>query len=780
MKRLSLPVIQMKDHYEVVVIGSGYGGSISASRMARAGRSVCLLEKGKEMHPGEYPDKELRATKEMQMDIEGKHVGSETGLYDFRFNEDINVFQGCGLGGTSLVNANVSLPPEGWVMNSDEWPSALKADKITFEECVLLAKDMLKPLPYPSDWPTPEKLKSMEKASAEWGNGSFYRPPINVSFSEGENHAGIHQKACNGCGDCVTGCNFYAKNTTLMNYLPDARNYGAEIFTQVAVDRIEHHAGKWVVRYKLMQGEREKFGKSTNFVTADIVILGAGTLGTTEILLRSKKEGLAMSDMLGSRFTGNGDFLGFGYNNDFDSNAIGMGHKKPDKDRPVGPCITGIIDLRKSKYTNGKNTDGMVIEEGVIPGAVSAFVPWMLAFASKFTGKDTDRGFKDYLREFWRKLGSLFGGAYRGAAENTMTYLVMTHDDGQGKMYLKDDRIRINWDDVGRQSIFQKVSDNLRKVTARLGGTYVKNPTWNKLFKHRLTTVHPLGGCIMSEDATGGAVNHKGQVYSGQSGTDVYEGLYVSDGSIIPRTLGVNPLLTISALAERNCKYIAKDRGWTIDYDFREMGEQNESPDQKSEKAGIQFTERMTGYFAKSATDFEKGYEKGKDMDSAFTFVLTIKSDDIDGMVKDPEHRADIVGTVQAPALSSDDLSVSEGVFNLFVEDPEDKDIRYMRYRMKLHAEEGQVYYFDGFKHIHDDPGFDIWKDTTTLFITVFDGEDKEAPVLGKGILKIRVNDFRKQMTTLESTGVNGRADKLKSQAKFVKLFSENIVDIYI
>jgi len=103
-----------------------------------------------------------------------------------------------------------------------------------------------------------------------------------------------------------------------------------------------------------------------------------------------------------------------------------------------------------------------------------------------------------------------------------------------------------------------------------------------------------------------------------------------------------------------------------------------------------------------------------------------------------------------------------------------------MRYRMKLHAEEGQVYYFDGFKHIHDDPGFDIWKDTTTLFITVFEGEDKEAPVLGKGILKIRVNDFRKQMTTLESTGVNGRADKLKSQAKFVKLFSENIVDIYI
>lgn len=778
MKRLSLPVDQMKDHYEVVVIGSGYGGSISASRMARAGRSVCLLEKGREIHPGEYPDKELQATKEMQMDIEGKHVGSETGLYDFRFNEEINVFQGCGLGGTSLVNANVSLPPEGWVMNSDEWPSALQSDKQTFDECLMLVKDMLQPVPYPSDWPTPEKLKSMEMASQEWGKESFYRPPINVRFEDGENAAGVHQKACNGCGDCVTGCNYYAKNTTLMNYLPDAENHGAEIFTETAVDQIEHHNDKWVVRYKMMQGEREKFGKSTNFVTADVVILGAGTLGTTEIMLRSKDAGLGMSDMLGRRFTGNGDFLGFGYNNDVDANAIGMGHKKPNPDRPVGPCITGIIDLRKSNYTNGNEAHGMVIEEGVVPGALSAFVPWMLAFASKFVGSDTDRGFADFFRELWRKLGSLFGGAYRGAGDNTMTYLVMTHDDGQGEMYLKDDRIRIDWDDVGKQSIFQKVSDNLRKVTARLGGTYVKNPTWNKLFKHRLTTVHPLGGCIMADDAKAGVVNHKGQVFAGKSGTEIHEGLYISDGSIIPRTLGVNPLLTISALAERNCKYIAKDRGWTIDYSAGKSIEEEE--ELSSAKVGIQFTERMTGYFAQSAVDYKEGYERGKQEDSPFSFVLTIRSEDLDGMIEDPKHTAGLTGTVQAPALSADDLSVSNGVFNLFVEDPEDEGIRYMRYRMKLHAEEGDIYYFNGFKHIHDDPGFDIWKDTTTLFITIHKGESEEAPVWGRGILKIRPNDFRKQMTTLETIGAKGKAEQLKYQAKFVKLFSENIVDIYI
>ncbi|SHE43940.1 cholesterol oxidase [Fodinibius roseus] len=576
MERLSLPVEQMKEHYRVVVVGSGYGGSISASRMARAGQSVCLLEKGKELHPGEYPDREAEATKEMQMDLEGKHVGPETGLYDFRFNEDINVFQGCGLGGTSLVNANVSLPPKDWVMASEEWPSALQADRKTLDECFRLAKNMLKPTPYPGDWRTPAKLKAMESASGNWEKGAFYRPPINVNFEQGENHAGVFQNACNGCGDCVTGCNYAAKNTTLMNYLPDARNHGAEIFTEAAVDRIERHREQWVVRYKIMNAGGKKFGESTNFVTADIVILAAGTLGTTEILLRSKENGLEMSDMLGQRFTGNGDFLGFGYNNDVDANAIGMGHKEPDKDRPVGPCITGIIDLREDKYTHSKKSEGMVIEEGVIPGALSAFVPWMLAFSSKFIGRDTDRGFTDFFRELWRKLRSLLGGAYRGATRNTMTYLVMTHDDGKGECFLKNDRIRITWDDVGKQSIFQKVSRNLEKVTQRLGGTYIKNPTWNKLFKHRLTTVHPLGGVIMGEDATEGVVNHKGQVFDNTNGTQAYKGLYVSDGSVIPRTLGVNPLLTISALAERNCKYMADDYGWTIDYSTNNISDHRE------------------------------------------------------------------------------------------------------------------------------------------------------------------------------------------------------------
>ena len=112
MARLSSPVEGIRDHYTVVVVGSGYGGAIAASRLARAGQEVCVLERGKEFQPGEYPNTDAAALGEMQADLPDTHIGSRTGLYDLRVNQDINVFVGCGLGGTSLVNANVSLRAE--------------------------------------------------------------------------------------------------------------------------------------------------------------------------------------------------------------------------------------------------------------------------------------------------------------------------------------------------------------------------------------------------------------------------------------------------------------------------------------------------------------------------------------------------------------------------------------------------------------------------------------------------------------------------------------------
>jgi cholesterol oxidase len=142
----------------------------------------------------------------------------------------------------------------------------------------------------------------------------------------------------------------------------------------------------------------------------------------------------------------------------------------------------------------------------------------------------------------------------------------MTHDDAGGRMLLKNDRLRIAWPRVGQQPIFRKIDELLLNTTAALSGTYIKNPIWNKLFKHSLITVHPLGGCRMAEDATHGVVNHKGQVFSGNRGPQVYDNLYVCDGSIMPRPLGINPLLTICALAERSMALLAKEREWHINY----------------------------------------------------------------------------------------------------------------------------------------------------------------------------------------------------------------------
>ena len=231
---------------------------------------------------------------------------------------------------------------------------------------------------------------------------------------------------------------------------------------------------------------------------------------------------------------------------------------------------------------------------------------------------DTDATAPDFLRERKQELESLACGPYFGAVKNTQTYLVMTHDDGAGRMVLKDDRLRIDWPGVGLQSIFTKVSERLEQSTRPLGGIYLKNPLWSEHTKHSLTTVHPLGGCIMAADAQRGVVNHKGQVFSKSQGTEVYDNLYVTDGSVIPRPLGVNPLLTISAVAERCCALMAQDRGWQINYQLPSKPTFTAPP----LRTGMRFTETMRGFFSTQVKDdFQKGRDQGKKDNSPFELL---------------------------------------------------------------------------------------------------------------------------------------------------------------
>jgi len=770
MRRLSSPIENIQAHYTVVVIGSGYGGGIAASRLSRAGQQVCVLERGTEMQPGEYPNTESEVLRHMQMDLPAGHIGSHTGLYDFRLNRDINVLVGCGLGGTSLINANAALHPELRVFEDARWPQALRDDLGSLDDAYRHAEGMLKSTPLPEQVSL-RKLQALERSAREMGV-KFERSPINVNFHDGVNHVGVDQRACNLCGDCITGCNQSAKNTVLMNYLPDAVNHGAEIYTHVWVQRVERRDDRWLVHYQVRDAGRERFDAPLMAVSATIVFLAAGTLGSSEILLRSKAAGLPLSDMVGQRFSGNGDTGGFGYNNDHPIDGMGFGHRASAGREPVGPCITGVIDLREQSTLN----DGMVIEDGSVPGALTGFLPIGLAMAAGLVGKDTEQGWGNWLKAKWRMIESMVRGPYHGAVRNTQTYLVMTHDDSNGRMYLEDDRLRIDWPGVGREPYFQRAWERLVQVTRVLGGTYVKNPTWTKLTDHNLITVHPLGGCVMGETAEDGVVNHKGQVFSTNRGAAVHDGLYVSDGSVMPRSLGVNPLLTISAVAERCCALLARDRGWQINYQLPS------APSRPVEQArlGLQCTETMRGHFStKVKDDYARGDQQGEQDGSPFSFTLTIVSEDLEHMLADDAHEARMVGTVSAPALSAQPLTVTDGVFNLFVVDPHQADTRNMRYRMKLTDEAGRTYYFEGFKVIRDDPVFDIWADTTTLYSTVHDGDTAASPVLGKGILRISPADFVRQMTTMEITNASGMTQRLEALARGGRFFFGVLFETY-
>jgi cholesterol oxidase len=229
----------------------------------------------------------------------------------------------------------------------------------------------------------------------------------------------------------------------------------------------------------------------------------------------------------------------------------------------VGPAVAGLVDLRKTD----KLEDGLAVVEASIPSGAAGLLPLLFAAGAPVIGRDTDWSLADELDEAGRALESLVDGAYRGAVRNTQTFLAVGHDSGSGRMRLEHDRIVIDWPGAAQETVFQRIEETLRRATAATGGTYVKNPLSLRLMGGNILTVHPLGGCAIGADRNAGVVNHKGQVFDGGPGAaanDVHEGLYVCDGAVVPRSVGVHPLLTITALAERAMIHLASDRGWTI------------------------------------------------------------------------------------------------------------------------------------------------------------------------------------------------------------------------
>jgi cholesterol oxidase len=536
--RLSSSISEIAPAYDAVVVGSGYGGAIVAYRLAGPGRKICVLERGREIRPGGYPDTLMKALGEVQIDGPRRHLLSPTGLFDFRLNREINVLVGCGLGGTSLINANVVARPQPWVFDDPHWPEAFRRDRTPLEDGFAEAARVFAPTAYTDMLPAVPKQSALAHAAAVLG-ARFERPRLNVAFAPELDDMTAAHRSCTGCGDCVSGCNYGAKKTLLMNYLYLAHRRGADVFTETAVRSVERAGDHWIVHFDL-PGRMDTLAPPRLAVRAPVVILAAGTLGSTEILLRSRdRHGLPVSDQLGQRFTSNGDVLALAYDCAVPIDGVGAGARRPDPHQPVGPCITGMIDLRE----NGAHEDEMVIEEGSVPGALSPVLPLVVAAAAAGWGRRIPPA-EGLPATFPVSRWSRFiAGAYRGAARRTQVFLVMSHDGAGGRMTLVDDRVRIEWPGFGEQPILRRVDERLRQASAALGGVYVPNPL-------RPITVHPLGGCCMGNDATDGVVDHEGRVFH-PGRAEPHEGLYVCDGSIVPRSLGINPLFTIAALAER-------------------------------------------------------------------------------------------------------------------------------------------------------------------------------------------------------------------------------------
>ncbi|WP_072370583.1 GMC family oxidoreductase N-terminal domain-containing protein [Hyphomicrobium sp. NDB2Meth4] len=541
MTGLSRTLDHVCNRYDVIVVGSGYGGGVAASRLARAGKTVAVLERGREVLAGGFPARFPDLKNEMQVSGRKLRTGPSSALYDVRLGEDMHVLVGCGLGGGSLINAGVALRPDDRVFADDCWPGQIAQDGL-LEEGFRRARLWLNPQSDPNAGNL-TKFRTLEAAGAALGH-DIVRPNVTVSFEAGTNVVGIEQPACTRCGDCCGGCNVGAKNSVALTYLPDAVRHGAELFTHAGVRYLSKtNEGEWEVHVRRLDGAGGDIK-----LRAAMVVLAAGTLGTTEILLRSRAHGLALSDRVGERFSANGDIIAFGYGARDPVNAVGIGYPPKIDGVEIGAAVSGQLEIDDAATLANE----LRVQEGVLPSALAPVLPVLFIPNGRLLGA----------------LQSLVNGVYKGPFAKLQTFFAVSHDSASGRFVLDDDRLALVWPTAKNEPVYARLDAILSAVVKEAGGSYVKNPLAGTVMGHQPATAHPLGGAGMGRERADGAINHKGQVFdagAGRGATDVHTGLYVIDGSMMPRSLGVNPLLTITALAERTLMHMQQELGLSFD-----------------------------------------------------------------------------------------------------------------------------------------------------------------------------------------------------------------------
>jgi choline dehydrogenase-like flavoprotein len=556
-------------HFDVVIVGSGYGGAVAAAELAGAsiaGRpvSVCVLERGREYLGGMFPSRLAEWPRQVRFTTRcsPSPQGARTGLYDVRAGTDVHAVVASGLGGGSLVNAGVMALPLDSVFAEPAWPRALRGG-VAAQARRLLPLLGARPLGAAA---TPAKFEFLRTLGA---GHRVERPPLTVATGERQrSSAQVELSACNGCGDCASGCNHGAKQSLDLGLLASAHAAGARVYTGATVQYLEPGLGTergWtlLVAHTDERLRRRQVNPPLITVSARRVILAAGALGSTEILLRSarRRPGLRLSPRLGKGFSANGDMLAMLSDTAQEAHAVADESVDPlrPSGRGVGPTITGMVDLRR-----GDPDTDMVVQDLAVPGPLARVFSELFTTAASFA----DLGEPDLRRH----------GAGRDPCavdpdrlRRSLGVAVIGRDTGEGELRwpegadgpMDDGILQVHWPALKDDPRLARRHERLAQLLARsgLGGRVLPNPLWQiappavaRQFGLRagpLVTVHPLGGCAMGETVAQGVVDDLGRVFDAASPGAVHDGLVVLDGSIIPGSLGINPALTIASIALR-------------------------------------------------------------------------------------------------------------------------------------------------------------------------------------------------------------------------------------
>ncbi|MEZ0358254.1 cholesterol oxidase [Mycobacterium sp. ENV421] len=524
----------MAPDFDILIIGSGFGGSVSALRLTEKGYKVGVLEAGRR-----YADHEFAKTSwRLREFLWAPRLGCY-GIQRIHLLRNVMILAGAGVGGGSLNYANTLYVPPDPFFNDPQWKH------ITDWRAELMphydqAQRMLGVVKNPT---FTDADRIMKEVADEMGVGDTFTPtPVGVFFGvDGEKTpgktvpdpyfggVGPARTGCIECGECMTGCRHGAKNTLVKNYLGLAEKAGAQVFPMTTVTGFAQRPdGVWEIK-TVRTGRVARKGRRT--FTANQVILAAGTWGTQKLLFKMRDTGTLpkLSDKLGVLTRTNSESI------------VGAGRleARPDLDLTHGVAITSSIHpspdthVEPCRYGKGSNAMGLLqtlMTDG--PGPEGSDVPrWKQLLDN---AAEDPKGMIRMLSP-------------RRWSERTMISLVMQHLDnsittytkrgafGRRRMTSKQGHGEPNptWIPVGN-----KVT---RRVAEKIDG--VAGGTWGELFNIPLTA-HFLGGAAISESPENGVIDPYQRVYN-------YPTLHVMDGASVSANLGVNPSLSITAQAER-------------------------------------------------------------------------------------------------------------------------------------------------------------------------------------------------------------------------------------